>query len=319
MKKITLGLSILAVSAIFVTSCNKKVTEAPVADMELQSSVDASFANTIVTDIDMICGFLGENTYPKFVAPAPGNSGSISIINNTITPKSASITFNNTKCIDGKTRTGSIVMTYSFTDVNSSYYRDYGFIGKITLNNYVVDGWSVRDSTVFIVKNEATSATPNPATTKLKWSLDGNFNIKNIADPTKKITWVGKLNKVLSNTAQLAPNNLTAITWSLGVVQYDGAFSGFTSGNTPYTYTVGVDNPLIRNYTCSPDKVAGIVTTPSVAIVSSEFHPFISGVASFTTSAKEPRAIDYGTEGSPCDNSGTVTIKGISYKIDFMK
>jgi hypothetical protein len=29
--------------------------------------------------------------------------------------------------------------------------------------------------------------------------------------------------------------------------------------------------------------------------------------------------MDYGTEGAPCDNSGTISIKGISYKVDFWR
>ena len=90
----------------------------------------------------------------------------------------------------------------------------------------------------------------------------------------------------------------------------------------PFTYTVGTDKPLVRDYRCSPDKAIGISTTPSVAIINSEFHPIVNGVASFTTGTstdKAPRVIDYGTEGAPCDNSGTIYIKGISYKVDFKK
>ncbi|MEO6303084.1 MAG: hypothetical protein ABIP51_07910 [Bacteroidia bacterium] len=324
MKKITLGFSILAASAIFVTSCNKKTTEPPVADKEFQTSIDASYANTIVTDIDMIAGFLGENSYPKFIAPAPGSTGTITVVNNTVFPQSASVTFNNTKCLDGKVRNGSIVMTYTVSG-NSNYYRDYGFQGIITLNNYEVDGWRVDDSvstTVGSVRisNLSTSANPNPQTTKLKWKIDGYFKIENILDPTQKMVWLGGLTKTLVNTAQLNPNNLTAISWTAAIVQYEGAFGGVTPGNYPYTYTISTEKPLVRNYTCSPDKVLGVITTPTVSIINSEFHPFIDGVASFTTSAgKEPRAIDYGTEGTPCDNSGSITIKGISYKVDFKK
>jgi hypothetical protein len=70
--------------------------------------------------------------------------------------------------------------------------------------------------------------------------------------------------------------------------------------------------------------------TGSVAILKQEFHPFISGIASFTVADKTgtaayPRQIFYGNEGSPvdavtgdqCDNTGEVYIKGISYRVDF--
>ena len=329
MKKITLGFSILAAAGIFVAGCNKKVTAAPVADTEFQSTIDATYAASIITDIDMICGFLGEGAYPKFVSPVAGSQGTITVLNNTTTPQSASITFGDpthpVSCLDGKTRTGSIVMTYSFTDINSNYYRDYGFIGNIGLNSYVVDGYSVDDSVSthvgqIALKNLAASANPNPAAVKLKWSINGYINIRNIADPTKNMAWVGSLNKTLANTAQLAPNNTTAITWTAAIVNYDGSFHGFTPGNVPYTYTISTATPLVKNYTCSPDKVIGVSTTPSITPVNSEFHPFIGGITSFTTSTKEPRAIDYGLSGgTPCDNSGSITIKGISYNVDFKK
>lgn len=330
MKKITLGLSVLAVAALFLTSCNKKEAPSPVADTEFESAVDASYANTIATDIDAIVGFLGENAYVKFFNVAPGQA---TLTANNVSGVSSSFTWPaNTKCADGKTRSGTIVVTYSFTDVNADYYRDYGFIGFVSLNNYVVDGWMVDDSTTmpannttprFTITNLAPSANPNPATTKLKWQIAGHLNMTNVLDPTKKMTWIGKLNKTISNTSSLLPppNNLTPITWTMAVVEYDGEFKGVTPGNVPYTYTVGTEKPLMRNYTCSSDKVLGITTTPSVTAINSEFHPFISGVASFTTAEKDPRAIDFnGTDAvSPCDNSGSITIKGISYKVDFKK
>lgn len=325
MKKITLGFSILAAAtSIFMASCNKKVTEAPVADMEFDSAIEASYATSAIGDIDMICGFLGENAFPKFVAPAANSTGTMTVINNTTAPQSAQITWSNVICADGKTRNGRIVMTYSFTDINSNYYRDYGFNGNIQLVDYSVDGWSIDDSVslsagVSRIKNLAPSA---GYYSKLKWSIDGYFKFVNIADPTKRIDWIGTIYKTLQNTAQLAPSALTAVTWTNAVVEFDGVFRGTTIGNVPFTYSVNPEKPLVRDYRCSPDKAIGISTTPSVAIVNSEFHPIINGVVSFTTGAekeKEPRVIDYGTEGSPCDNSGTIYIKGISYKVDFRK
>jgi hypothetical protein len=332
MKKITLGLSVLAVMALFLTSCNKKEAPAPVADTEFESAVDASYANTIATDIDAITGFMAENSYPKFFNVAPGTSQpTITVDNSVVGQTSMTWPSAGVKCADGKTRSGTIVVTYSSTVANA-YYRDYGFGALVTLNNYVVDGWMVDDSTTaplsnaaprFKITSLAPSANPNPATTKLKWSIEGCLKITNVADPSKVIIWNGKLNKTISNTSSLLPppNNLTPITWTMAVVEYDGEFKGITPGNVPYTYTVGPEKPLVRNYTCSSDKVLGIVLTPSPTPVNSEFHPFVSGVASFTTAEKDPRLIDYnGTDAiSPCDNSGSITIKGIEYKVDFKK
>lgn len=324
MKKITLGFSILAAAtSIFMASCNKKVTEAPVADMEFDSAIEASYATSAIGDIDMICGFLGENAFPKFVAPAANSTGTMTVINNTLAPQSAQITWSNALCMDGKTRNGRIVMTYSFTDINSNYYRDYGFNGNLQLIDYTVDGWSIDDSVSLSagmtrIKNLAPSSNDY---SKLRWSVDGYFKFVNVADPSKRMDWVGTLYKTLQSVTP-APSALTAVNWSVAVVQYDGVFRGTTIGNVPFTYTVGTDKPLVRDYRCSPDKAIGISTTPSVSIINSEFHPIINGVASFTTGSstdKEPRVIDYGTEGAPCDNSGTIYIKGISYKVDFKK
>ncbi|MBL7920666.1 MAG: hypothetical protein JNJ40_10155 [Bacteroidia bacterium] len=324
MKKITLGFSILAAAtSIFMVSCNKKVTEAPVADMEFDSSIEASYATSAVQDIDMICGFLGENAFPKFVAPAANSTGTMTVINNTLAPQSAQITWSNCICADGKTRNGRIVMTYSFTDINSNYYRDYGFNGNLQLVDYSCDGWSIDDSVSLSAGlSRIKNLVPNSGNySKLRWSVDGYFKFVNIADPTKRIDWVGTLYKTLQSSSP-APTALTAITWTNAVVAYDGVYRGTTVGSKAFTYSVNPEQPLIRDYRCSPDKAIGISTTPSVAIVNSEFHPIINGVASFTTGAekeKEPRVIDYGTEGAPCDNSGTIYIKGISYKVDFRK
>lgn len=326
MKKITLGFSILVASAIFITSCNKKTNPAPEADMEFDTTVDATYANTTVTDVDMICGFIGESVaVPKFVAALAGYptpTVSVAGLATTITWAPG------TKCSDGKTRSGSIVLSNP-NPVN--YYRDYSYVGTATLNNYIVDGWLVDDSTALVIKNLATLANQSAASVDLRWSITGNINMTNVADPAKKINWNGSLNKKIVNTKSLVPlpNALTAITWSMAVVEFEGSFKGFTIGNIPFTYTIGttdatskeVKNPLVRDYTCSPDKVIGVVTTPSIAPVVSEFHPFIHGTASFTTSTKEVRTIDFsdGTDARPCDNSGMVIIKGIAYKIDFKK
>jgi hypothetical protein len=48
------------------------------------------------------------------------------------------------------------------------------------------------------------------------------------------------------------------------------------------------------------------------------------GIASFTVAELYPRQIYYGNEGEPglplqCDNTGEVLIKGISYRVNFMK
>ena len=79
----------------------------------------------------------------------------------------------------------------------------------------------------------------------------------------------------------------------------------------------------MKAYGClmSVDAVVPNKVTPQA----SAYHPFVNGTASFTTAALYPRVIHYGPEervenvNANCDNAGTVTIKGISYPIDFIK
>jgi len=71
--------SILLVAAVapFLMACPKSRVAAPLPDTELQSSVDASFANFMITDIDMICSFSGENErFAPFYIPTPEEDAS---------------------------------------------------------------------------------------------------------------------------------------------------------------------------------------------------------------------------------------------------
>jgi hypothetical protein len=90
-----------------------------------------------------------------------------------------------------------------------------------------------------------------------------------------------------------------------------------------------VTNQLVRNFLCYPDKIGTVSLTPSGNNFSltprfEEFHPFVSGIASFTTGDKYPRQIYFGNEGgtdlpAQCDNTGEVLIKGIVYRVNFRK
>jgi hypothetical protein len=344
MKKITLGCSVLVAAAMFVVGCNKKTNTAPVADTEFQSSKDATYANSIVTDLEIICSYLGENLLTSaYLTPAPGTAGGSTITTSRDTVnKILTINFTNTvTCKDGKKRNGQIVLNYSAStsSLGAKFYRDAGFVANVTLNNYSVDGWLIDEVAPFKITNNVAFGF-NPATTPLNWILDGNFTIDNPNDASMSMTWKGKLNKILTNTSEVALNKLTPIAWvtySAGValsgakVEYKGVegtvpnVTGLTSVTKGYSLTIKDDAPLKRDFTCAPDKVIGVTSTTTTPItvlpIYSEWHPFVSGKVSFTTnSLPDPRLIDFGNEGiAPCDNAGTVTIKGISYPIDFKK
>lgn len=319
---------------LLATSCGKRIKNvAPDPDTEFQSSVDVSYAAIVISDIDMMCSYLAESdNYPKFYLPTPCSSGSItaSRVGDYIL-----IGFNNTKCLDGRVRNGSIAMYTGFINPNARYYHDYEFQGKISLLNYQVDGWKVELKNSFIVTNKLSSPTFDPAKTNLSWSLNGDFVLRHPTDSAKNIHCNVDLTKTLANTSDknvFNPSKLIAINWSLASVKYNGTMFGETSRTVPFKYSINDANPLLRDFTCYPDKVAGTVTQASCNYVE-EFHPFSEGRVTLTTSDLYPRDLSYGNEQSTyhdvkndplvltpqCDNKGVITIKGISYPLDFAK
>ena len=331
MKKVYLGFSILAASALFVLGCNKKDNIAPEPDTEFQSSVDITWANMVITDIDQICAYVGENNlYPKFYLPAPGQA-TINVTRDTVL-KYLFISFNNTKCVDGRLRDGTIAMNYSVANVNSNYYHDFGFVGNITLINYKVDGWKIKGRNSFFITNKVAPVDYSPKTTNLSWNLRGDFDMihPNVADSARNIHINVDYTKTLlgtSNATIFPPSKQAAINWSLATIEYKGTSFGETSRNVPFTFAFSDSKPAIRDFMCYPDKVVGVTVNSSQATTSvtsrfEEFHPFVAGAASFSTAALYPRVIHYGDEGATtyqCDNEGVVTVKGISYPVNFVK
>jgi hypothetical protein len=181
----------------------------------------------------------------------------------------------------------------------------------------------------------------NKGVDPIKWKITGELSIKKQDDITQDMTWKGDFTKVLANVTHTAVYNKTGsypVGWSAvyaipsGTVvspgaklEYTGTSTGVTPGGVSYTFKIDDEHPLVKEFVCSPDKVVGVVSTVTVPItiypVYSERHPFVNGVASFTTGGKpDARKIEFGLEGTPaCDDAGTVTIKGISYPLDFTK
>jgi len=342
MKKITLGCSVLLAAVLIIAGCNKKTNPEPEQDKEFQSSVDVAHANSTVADLEIICSYMGENLLlSSYFVPAPGSTGTI-ITSRDTANNQLTVTFSSSvTCKDGKKRNGTIVMTYSSIPLanGAKFYRQPSFVASVTLNNYWVDGWWMDDVTPFKITNNM-AGNYNPAADKLNWTIEGDFTIKNQADSTKNMTWKGKLIKTLTNSTSSTvfnPNKLFPIAWSTtsttpgANIEYKGEaaskfdVSGNTSVNKPYSFKIDEEHPLIRQFSCSPDKVLGVYSTTTTPItiipVYSEWHPFVGGVASLTTNAlPEARKLDFSSEGNTdCDNSGKVTIKGIDYPIDFMK
>lgn len=354
MKKLNIGIFAALVSSMVFFACKKEANVPPTLDKEVQTSIDASYATFLVSDIEMIASWMGEDASSgaqKFYAPSPVSQGTVTVVRNTQTNR-LSFNFNNTTCMDGRLRDGSIFMffkeqvysTYSLTG-NENYIRDFNFTGRITCEEYKVDGWLVDNKDIdsfdpnatnypVLIKNlRPNNNTPIPGGL-LKWSFQGSFTMKKNQD---SMAWKGTWTKTLDNTSNtkvFAANAQSAINWSIAVISYFGEAKGYTPGNVPYSMKYYEKYPLRRDFTCYPDKVAGVSLSPTSTLTPmiSESHPFTSGVASFTTGTAYPREIYYdntqitfGSDESPvplpsqCDNKASVQIKGIFYPIDLKK
>lgn len=379
MKKLNIGISAILLAIAAIVSCKKVDPPAPpVPDTELQTSIDAAYATQLVSDVEMICSVMGEDASSAraiFYEPSPYTTGTVTVIRNTQTRR-ISYTFNQTQCRDGRLRDGSVWLyykwrlqsqfggdsirpgaslpydefdyvypdlpngPYSYTG-NENYTRDYNFGGRITLEEYKVDGWLV-DNKDFENPNPASNNVyayiknlrPNnltPVAGNLKWSFEGQFKMKKNLD---SLAWKGKWTRTLENTADpkvFAVSAQSPITWSLATISFFGDAYGITPGNVPYKIKYQEKSPMKRDFTCSPDVVGTVTVTSTSSLVPyrSEYHPIISGIATFTTGTAYPREIyyhntniQYGDDTAPvslpaqCDNKAVVQIKGIFYNID---
>lgn len=334
-KHFLLTIPTLAIGLLF-SQCGKKRTNmVPPPDTEVQTAVEATFALQCITDIEMVCGFLGvNNLYDiKFYKHSPASY--VTATQGTLEPardnvdKTLRATFVQTKGFDGKLRDGTIYMNYFNQNPDISYYHDYGFVGTGHLAEYKVDGWLIETTggSAFVVTNQLSSSNFNPRQTKLSWTLEGSFKFTHPSDPAKNMTWNGKITKTLVNTADPAVFTATrviAIDWTKAVVEYQGQINGTTSNANPYKMVLSSSQPLTRDFTCTPYKIGGVSNEGQAVAWNEEYHPFNAGVAEFTPGNAYKRQVYYGNEGSPqlekqCDNSGEILIKGVSYKIDFMK
>lgn len=355
--KVTFGATFLALTLLSPGCKKKEPNVEPVADTETQTAVDAAWATHLVTDIDQICAFMGEDQfYQTFYVPvATGNF--YEVVRDT-SAKQKSVAWKKgtdglpVMCVDGRQREGTIVMYYykdpisnPKADANSRYYRDFGFVGNIAFQDYKVDGWQIDlydPAARAYLYNKTTPSTYDATKVQLTWLIAGKFLLRHPTDSTKNIVWDGELFKVLTNSTNkdiFDPKKQTAINWVnsakkiTAIVNYYGHVSGFTSNDRPFTMKIEQENALVRDFSCTADPIAGVsaVTTGTITNFTSskeEHHPFIQGIASFTTSIKGvnqyPRQIYFGNEGTPdqavqCDNTGVVLIQGNSYPVNFRK
>jgi hypothetical protein len=359
MKQVKLGFSVLIVSALFIIACKKPTAnEVPEPDTEVQTAIDASWATFAISDVEMMCSFLSENKLNSehFYLEVPGTAKSAT--EGTVTgtrdtnAKEMNLAFFKTRCQDGRLREGTIFFKYGrFSPVDSvlfplnrrdsEYGHSYGFGGLITFAEYKVDGWKIvnEGSSKATLTGLVSKVDYDPAVVKLSWRFKGDFLF--IDSTNKKMTLHCDLVKTCLNSTDkknvfyASTNHRTDsnMHWQRAKISYSGTISGTTPGDVPFTLTFTEPNPLIRDFTCYPYPISGVVITATPGVVltrQSTFHPFKMGIGTFITQNSKgeklyPRQIYYGNEGASvgsvtdaqCDNTGEVLIQGVTYRVNF--
>lgn len=368
MKRIALGFSILLTAGLFVLmACNKKNNTVPDQDTEVQSAVLATYMNYVATDVDMMISFMGENSYLRHFyteypnSHLPDGTGTVTAIRGDTSGSAKQgylrMSFNKTRCADGRSRDGSVFLYYTVgdDDPNAKYMHSPHFFGAVRFSAFRIDSFDVNVDTsnggYLKIINTVPNATYSPKSTNITWSIDGKLKFTHIYDPKRNMTWEGHLTKTLANTSSTAVvvSSTTAINWFNAIINYKGTVTGkvpVTSASgeitplVPFSMKINNEYPIVRNFTCTPDPIGGVTyttgnnaNTGTMVAVPNQHHPFISGIASFTISDQYPREIYYGNEGSTsflqgasatllstqCDNNAEVVIKGIAYRVDLMK
>lgn len=330
MKRIALGFSILLAAGLFVTACDKKNNTVPDQDTEVQSAVLASYMNYVVSDIDMMISFMGENTYLEhFYAAYPGSSlpggtGTVSAwrsdTSGSSTQGQLNMSFNKTRSRDGRSRNGTVILKYIVgdSDPNAKYMRSKNFNGTVLFSAFQIDSFEVNldDGGGYLkIVNTLPTATFSPKNTNITWTIDGKLKFTHLTNPKKNMVWEGHWTKTLANTSNTAVvvSPTTAIKWTNAIVNYKGTTIGkvpVTAENgditplVPFSMQINSQYPLTRDFKCTPDPIGGVTyttgnnaNTGTMVPVANQHHPFVSGVASFTIGEQYPREIYYGNEG----------------------
>ena len=288
-----------AIGLITMTGCKKKDTIA--ADSDTSGANDVSVAENTSNDVVNIGAQASEkgSTLSYREANDQGLFSCASVVIDSVVNRTITVTFNGSTCLDGRTRSGSLVFNYSASPASAKHYRDPGFTFTVTSQNYIVDGNQVN-----IINKTVTNTTPagfNPSTTNETWSISANISIIR-ASNAGTVTWTCNRTITLLNTASVYPmtdtipgHNYSAIDWPMAKTQLDGTASGTRANGETYTATA---TAMVRDF--GGCNIAGR-------------HPFISGELDYSPSGKATRYINFGN--GTCDLLATVTIYNVSYTI----
>jgi hypothetical protein len=301
MKKTKLSLALaglMIASAVMVSSCKKK--ETTTTDTDTSGAADSHLAENTSSDIVSMGAQASDNSSGNLSTYRNGGNNMIlglscaTVTRDTVN-KVITVTFTGTTpCADGRTRSGSIVYTYSNSVNGAKHYRDPGFELDVTADNYVVDG-----NAVIIHNKTIKNTTPlgfNPASTNEQWSITADITINKAAGGS--VSWTCNRVKTLLNTAAVYPTNpvTNPIDWKNARVGFTGSASGSRSNGE--TFTVNITNQLVRDF--------GACELMGRA-------PFIEGTFTYSPGGKAERIFDYGT--GTCDFNATVTINGVVHNI----
>ncbi len=294
-KSVVMIAAIVVASGLVVMSCKKNKDVTP-ADTDTEGAKDNSMAENASSDIISIGSQASDNSTGGLSSYRMGEADQVLSSCATVTRDTiahiVTVTFNNSTCLDGRTRNGVLTFDYSASTGGARHYRDPGFSCTVTSNGYVVDGNQIN-----IVSKTISNTTPvgfDPAVTNETWHIVANINVVKANGNT--ISWSCDRTKTLLNTSTTYTNAQTPINWQMARVGITGTASG-TRGNGE-TFTVTVTSQLIRDFgSCS---IAGK-------------HPFIQGTLDYAPSNKPVRHFDFGS--GTCDLNATVTINNVTYTI----
>lgn len=356
LNKLFSGLIVFAIGTFIAFSCAKPNEYTESADTETQSSIDIAWAVHILSDIDMIASFYGENNlYKSFYNPAPDSDPATGTLVATRDGGRVTMSFANapnvTKCLDGASRSGEIWLYYQNgynTDPNAKYFHDPNFVGVISgpgyeVNNYKVEFPDANSGDQLRMYTQMKTGYTNLGT--LSWKIYGDIIITKKDDPNTKIklNCNGLLKTLTPATGKNADSLLTIkgstispINWKNGIIAYTGTITGTYykpgSKHDGKTFEMELKSgtgyekfPLQRDFTCYSDKIYTVAPTPTTGIFKTyfkEYHPFINGIAILSLGTCASNTCDvYPREihfgDGVCDNTGKVVIRGITYEVNF--
>lgn len=297
--KLTLAVASMFLATAMFVACKKNSNSTTAVDSDTSGAGDNTMAESTSNDVVNIAGQVSENgSLSSYRLGDQENmlTTCASVTTNTTT-QTFTVTFSGHACLDGHTRTGSLMYDYHTSTSNAIWFRIPGWACTVSSSNYVVDGNAI---TVNKTISNSTATTFTPTATNLTWAISGTITV---VKPNNggTINWVCNRTKTLLNTSDTAVYHgySLPISWNKAKLGITGSASGTDSKGENFNATI--TSQLVLDMTCSPD------------VNNVGHHPFIQGGIDFTPGTKATRHIDFGS--GTCDLNYTVTINGNTYNL----